>query len=104
MPSTPAMRRCAELVFVQPRFDVYRAVSRHIHAIALIEPLALDEAYLDVTENRRGLPTASATAQEIRARILKETGLTSSAGVSYNKFLAKLASGQCKPNAPPSKR
>ena len=103
MPSTTAMRQCAELVFVPPRFDVYRAVSRQIHAIfadytALIEPLALDEAYLDVTENRRGLPTASATAKEIRARILKYTGLTASAGVSYNKFLAKLASGQRKPN------
>ncbi len=103
MPSTTAMRQCAELVFVQPRFDVYRAISRQIHAIfadytALIEPLALDEAYLDVTENRRGLPTASATAKEIRARILEETKLTASAGVSYNKFLAKLASGERKPN------
>jgi DNA polymerase IV len=103
MPSTTAMRQCAELVFVPPRFDVYRAVSRQIQAIfadytPLIEPLALDEAYLDVTENRRGLPTASATAREIRARILEETGLTASAGVSYNKFLAKLASGQRKPN------
>ena len=64
----------------------------------LIEPLALDEAYLDVTDNLRGLPTASATAKEIRARILEETGLTASAGISYNKFLAKLASGQRKPN------
>src|SRR5271155_1756074 len=103
MPSITAMRQCAELVFVPPRFDVYRAVSRQIHSIfsdytALIEPLSLDEAYLDVTENRRGLPTASATAKEIRARILQETGLTASAGVSYNKFLAKLASGQRKPN------
>jgi DNA polymerase-4 len=103
MPSTTAMRLCAELVFGLPRFDVYRAVSRQIHAIfseytALIEPLSLDEAYLDVTENHRGLPTASATAKEIRARILQETGLTASAGVSYNKFLAKLASGQRKPN------
>jgi hypothetical protein len=103
MPSTTAMRECAELVFVPPRFDVYRAVSRQIHAIfadytASIEPLALDEAYLDVTENRRGLPTASATAKEIRARIFHETGLTASAGVSYNKFLAKLASGQRKPD------
>src|SRR6202043_1386659 len=97
MPATTAMRQCAELVFVPPRFDVYRAVSRQIHVIfaeytALIEPLALDEAYLDVTENRRGLPTASVTAKEIRARILQDTGLTASAGVSYNKFLAKLAS------------
>jgi DNA polymerase-4 len=103
MPSTTAMRKCAELVFVPPRFDVYRAVSCQIQAIfadytALIEPLSLDEAYLDVSENRRGLPTASATAKEIRARILDETRLTASAGVSYNKFLAKLASGYRKPN------
>jgi DNA polymerase-4 len=103
MPSTTAMRQCAELVFVPPRFDVYRAVSRQIHAIfadytALIEPLSLDEAYLDVSENRRGLPTASVTAKEIRARVPEETGLTASAGVSYNKFLAKLASGYRKPN------
>ncbi len=88
---------------VPPRFDVYRAVSRQIHAIfagytALIEPLSLDEAYLDVTENLRGLPTASATAEEIRARIFEETALTASAGLSYNKFLAKLASGQRKLN------
>jgi DNA polymerase-4 len=103
MPSTTARRQCADLLFVRPRCDVYRTVSRQIHAIfaeytALIEPLALDEAYLDVTENRRGLPSASATAREIRARILHDTGLTASAGVSYNKFLAKLASGQRKPN------
>jgi DNA polymerase-4 len=103
MASTTAMRLCAELVFVPPRFDVYRAVSRQIHAIfadytALIEPLSLDEAYLDVTEDLRGLSTASATAKEIRARIFNETGLTASAGISYNKFLAKLASTQRKPN------
>ena len=103
MPSTTGMRRCAELVFVPPRFDVYRAVSRQIHAIfadytPLIEPLSLDEAYLDVTEDLRGLGTASATAQDIRTRIFDETGLTASAGISYNKFLAKLASGQRKPN------
>ena len=98
-----AMRQCPELIFVPPRFDVYRAVSRQIHAIFaeftdLIEPLALDEAYLDVTANKAGLPTAWLTAKAIRARILEETGLTASAGVSYNKFLAKLASGQRKPN------
>jgi len=103
MPSITAMRHCADLVFVAPRFDVYRAVSRQIQAIfahytALIEPLSLDEAYLDVTQDLRGLQTASATAKAIRARILEETGLTASAGVSYNKFLAKLASGQRKPN------
>ncbi|MDB5413067.1 MAG: polymerase [Rubritepida sp.] len=103
MPSSTAARKCPELVFVPPRFEVYRAVSRQIRAIfaeytALIEPLSLDEAYLDVTENLRGIPTASATAKEIRARILAETGLTASAGISYNKFLAKLASDHRKPN------
>ena len=103
MPSTTAMRKCADLVFVPPRFDVYRAVSRQIQTIfadytSLIEPLSLDEAYLDVTENRRGIATATATAAEIRARILGETGLTASAGISYNKFLAKLASDHRKPN------
>ncbi|GGF26585.1 DNA polymerase IV [Aliidongia dinghuensis] len=103
MPSTTALRKCPALIFVPPRFEVYRAVSRQIRAIfadytELIEPLSLDEAYLDVTANRRGLPTASATAAEIRARILEATGLTASAGISYNKFLAKLASDQRKPN------
>jgi DNA polymerase IV len=103
MPSITAMRHCADLVFVPPRFDVYRAVSRQIHGIfarytALIEPLSLDEAYLDVTQDLRGLQTASATAKEIRARIFEETRLTASAGISYNKFLAKLASSQRKPN------
>ncbi|HSZ90507.1 MAG TPA: DNA polymerase IV, partial [Acetobacteraceae bacterium] len=88
LPSTMALRQCPELVFVPPRFDVYRAVSRQIHDIfaedtSLIEPLALDEAYLDVTENRRQLPSASATATEIRARILRGTGLTASAGISH---------------------
>ncbi|MBU1376107.1 MAG: DNA polymerase IV [Alphaproteobacteria bacterium] len=103
MPSTTALRKCPELLFVPPRFEVYRAVSKQIHAIfadytPLIEPLSLDEAYLDVTANLRGLPTASETASEIRARILAETGLTASAGISYNKFLAKLASDHRKPN------
>ncbi|MBR0645320.1 DNA polymerase IV [Plastoroseomonas hellenica] len=103
MPSTTALRRCPELIFVPPRFEVYRAVSRQIHAILaeytpLVEPLSLDEAYLDVTENLRGLPTATRTATEIRARILEVTGLTASAGISYNKFLAKLASDHRKPN------
>ena len=103
MPSTVAMRRCPELVFVPPRFDVYRAVSQQIHAIfkhytPLVEPLSLDEAYLDVTDNLSGLATAWETAKEIRARILAETELTASAGVSLNKFLAKLASDQRKPN------
>jgi DNA polymerase IV len=103
MPSVTALRKCPELIFVPPRFEVYRAVSRQIHAIfaeftALIEPLSLDEAYLDVTENRAGFPSASATAEAIRARIFEETGLTASAGISYNKFLAKLASDHRKPN------
>src|SRR6201996_8464661 len=103
MLSTTAMRRCAALVFVPPRFEVYRAVSRQIHAIlgdytALIEPLSLDEAYLDVTQDLRGLQTASATAKAIRARIFDETGLTASAGISYNNFLAKLAVVRRKPN------
>ncbi|HZC16953.1 MAG TPA: DNA polymerase IV [Caulobacteraceae bacterium] len=103
LPSVTALRRCPTLIFVPPRFDVYRAVSQQIHSIFaeftdLIEPLALDEAYLDVTANRAALDTAWQTAKAIRARILAETGLTASAGVSYNKFLAKLASGQRKPN------
>jgi DNA polymerase-4 len=103
MPSVTALRRCPELVFVPPRFDVYRAVSRQIHAIFadytdLIEPLSLDEAYLDVTEDRRGLGSARAIAEAIRARIREETALTASAGVSYNKFIAKLASDQNKPD------
>ena len=103
LPSVTARRRCPELLFVKPRFDVYRTVSRQIHAIfaeytPLIQPLSLDEAYLDVTGNLRGLPTAWATAKDIRARIFEETGLTASAGISYNKFLAKLASAHRKPN------
>jgi DNA polymerase-4 len=103
MASVTAIARCPELVFVRPRFDVYRAVSHQIHAIFadysdLVEPLSLDEAYVDVSDNRRALPSAWATAREIRARILAETGLTASAGVSYNKFLAKLASDHRKPN------
>jgi DNA polymerase-4 len=103
MPSTTALRQCPELIFVPPRFEVYRAVSSQIRGIfedytPLVEPLSLDEAYLDVTENLRGIPTASATAKEIRARILAETSLTASAGISYNKFLAKLASDYRKPN------
>ncbi|MFN3745617.1 MAG: DNA polymerase IV [Hyphomicrobiaceae bacterium] len=111
MPSSTALRKCPELIFVRPRFEVYRAVSQQIRAIfaaytPLIEPLSLDEAYLDVTENLRGIATASATASEIRARILAETRLTASAGISYNKFLAKLASDHRKPNGqfviPPS--
>src|SRR5277367_3703669 len=101
--SITALRKCPELNFVPPRFDVYRAVSAQVHTVfaeftELIEPLSLDEAYLDVTADSAGLATAWLTAKAIRARILEETGLTASAGVSYNKFLAKLASSQRKPN------
>ena len=97
------MRKCPGLIFAPPRFEVYRAVSAQIHAVFadytdLIEPLSLDEAYLDVTADTRGLETAWRTAKAIRADILSETGLTASAGVSYNKFLAKLASDHRKPN------
>ena len=103
MPSTTAMRKCADLVFVPPRFEVYRAVSQQIHEIfrdytPLVEPLSLDEAYLDVTDNLKGIPTAWETAKEIRARVHRETDLTASAGISCNKFLAKLASDYRKPN------
>ena len=103
MPSVTAKRRCPELIFVKPRFDVYRAVSHQIRAIfadytELVEPLSLDEAYLDVTEDRHDLGSARAIAEEIRRRIREETCLTASAGVSYCKFIAKLASDQRKPD------
>ena len=103
MPSVTARRRCPELIFVKPRFDVYKKVSEQIRAIFaeytdLIEPLSLDEAYLDVSEDRRALGTARAIAEEIRGRIKAETGLTASAGVSYCKFIAKLASDHNKPD------
>jgi DNA polymerase-4 len=103
MPSVTAKRLCPDLIFVKPRFDAYRAVSQQIRAIFLdytphVEPLSLDEAYLDVTEDLKGIGIATEIAKEIRARIRAETGLTASAGVSYNKFLAKLASDQNKPD------
>jgi len=103
MPSVTAKRKCPELIFVKPRFDAYRAVSQQIREIfadytPLIEPLSLDEAYLDVTENLKGIELATEVAEQIRARIRAETGLTASAGVSYNKFLAKMASDQRKPD------
>ena len=104
MASVTAKRLCPELVFVKPHFDVYKEVSRQIRAIfldytPLVEPLSLDEAYLDVTTNLKSIPLASDIAREIRARILEVTSLTASAGVSYNKFLAKLASDYRKPNS-----
>src|SRR5271156_3229214 len=103
MPSIVAARKCAELVFVPPRFDAYREVSRQVQAIfrdytPLVEPLSLDEAYLDVTDNLKDIPTAWETAKQIRARIYEETKLTASAGISGNKFLAKIASDTRKPN------
>lgn len=103
MPSVTARRKCPGLVFVTPRFDVYKSVSRVVRAIfaeytPLVEPLSLDEAYLDVTENIKNMTSATEIAKQIRARIRSETGLTASAGVSYNKFLAKMASGERKPD------
>jgi DNA polymerase-4 len=103
MPSVTARRQCPDLVFVKPRFEVYKAVSRQIRDIfaehtPIIEPLSLDEAYLDVTENLQDIPLARDVALAIRAKIKQETGLNASAGISYNKFLAKLASDHRKPN------
>ncbi|MBX5160638.1 MULTISPECIES: DNA polymerase IV [unclassified Rhizobium] len=103
MPSVTAKRKCPDLIFVPPRFDVYRAVSQQIREIfteytPLIEPLSLDEAYLDVTENLKGMEIATEIALEVRAKIKHVTGLNASAGISYNKFLAKMASDLNKPN------
>ncbi|WP_296677958.1 DNA polymerase IV [Novosphingobium sp.] len=103
MPSATAKRLCPGLIFRRPRFDVYTGVSRQVRAIffdytPLVEPLSLDEAFLDVTEDLRGIGSATRIAELIRKRIREETGLTASAGVSYNKFLAKLASDQNKPD------
>jgi DNA polymerase-4 len=103
MPSVTAKRQCPDLIFVKPRFEVYKAVSQQIREIfaehtPVIEPLSLDEAYLDVTENLQQIPLARDVALTIRARIKEVTGLNASAGISYNKFLAKLASDHRKPN------
>ncbi len=103
MPSVTASRLCPDLIFVKSRFEAYRSVSRQIREIFarhtdLIQPLSLDEAYLDVTEDKTGLGSAVKVARAIRAAIAAETGLTASAGVSYNKFIAKLASDQNKPD------
>jgi len=103
MPSVTAKRQCPDLIFVKPRFEVYKAISRQIREIfaehtPIIEPLSLDEAYLDVTENLQGILLARDIAVQIREKIKAETGLNASAGISYNKFLAKLASDHRKPN------
>lgn len=103
MPSITAQRQCPDLIFVKPRFEAYKIVSRQIREIFarhtdIIQPLSLDEAYLDVTQDKTGLGSAVKVAKAIRAAIRAETGLTASAGVSYNKFIAKLASDQNKPD------
>ena len=103
MPSVTARRKCPDLIFVKPRFEAYKEISQQIRAIfaeytPIIEPLSLDEAYLDVTENLQGIASATEIAERIKAKIRAETQLTASAGVSYNKFLAKLASDYRKPD------
>lgn len=103
MPSVTASRLCPDLIFVRPRFDAYKQASRQIRAVFhhhtdLVEPLSLDEAYLDVSQDKFGIGSATRIAELIRQEIRAKTGLTASAGVSYNKFLAKLASDQNKPD------
>ncbi len=98
-----ASKLCPELIFVRPRFDRYSEISKKVKSIFydytdLVEPLSLDEAYLDVTENKKGNPSASLIAKDIRERIFNEVGLTASAGISINKFIAKIASDYNKPN------
>ncbi|MGY5846069.1 DNA polymerase IV [Salegentibacter sp. HM20] len=103
MSSVLAKRNCPQLIFVKPRFERYREISQRIRQIFLeytdlVEPLSLDEAYLDVTENKKGNPSATLIAKEIRAKIKEKTGLNASAGISINKFIAKIASDYNKPN------
>lgn len=103
MSSVLAKRNCPELIFVKARFDRYKEISQKIRAVFfeytdLVEPLSLDEAYLDVTTNKKGNPSATLIAKEIRNRIFEETGLNASAGISINKFIAKVASDVNKPN------
>ena len=103
MPSKVAVRKCPFLIFAKAHFAVYKEVSEQIRAIFLeytdlVEPLSLDEAFLDVTVNKKDNPSATRIATEIRERILEKTGLTASAGISFNKFLAKIASDYNKPN------
>jgi DNA polymerase-4 len=112
MPSLTAKNKCPGLIFVPPRFEVYHEVSTQIREIFreytdLVEPLSLDEAFLDVTVNHKNNPSAGLIAKEIQRKIFEETGLTASAGISINKFLAKIASEYKKPNGffvvPPDK-
>ncbi len=103
MSSVIAKRNCPQLIFVRPRFDRYKEISNKIREIfleytELVEPLSLDEAYLDVTENKKGNPSATLIAREIRQKIKERTGLNASAGISINKFIAKVASVINKPN------
>ncbi len=103
MPGFTAKKLCPDLIFVRPRFDRYKEISSKIRKIFydftdLVEPLSLDEAYLDVTQNKKGNPSATLVAQEVRKRIFEEVGLTASAGISINKFIAKVASDYNKPN------
>jgi len=103
MSGVMAKKNCPHLIFVKPRFERYKEISRIIRSVFyeytdLVEPLALDEAFLDVTENKIGCPSATLIAHEIRMKILERTGLTASAGISINKFLAKIASDYNKPN------
>jgi DNA polymerase-4 len=103
MPSKTAIKKCPHLIFTHGRYDVYKKVSAQIMEIFLeytdmVEPLSLDEAFLDVTENRFGISSATEIAKEIKRKIFEKTSLTASAGVSYNKFLAKIASDFRKPN------
>ena len=103
MSGVQAARLCPQLIFVRPRFDRYKEISKQIRAVFLeytdlVEPLSLDEAYLDVTENKKGNPSATLIAEEIRKKIFDKTGLTASAGISVNKFVAKIASDYNKPN------
>ncbi|MBP2833155.1 DNA polymerase IV [Aquimarina sp. U1-2] len=103
MPGFTAKKLCPDLIFVRPRFDRYKEISLKIrkifyHFTDLVEPLSLDEAYLDVTKNKKGNPSATLIAQEIRRQIFDELGLTASAGISINKFIAKVASDYNKPN------
>ncbi len=112
MPSVIAKRKCPHLIFVRPRFDIYSKISKQIHHIFhqytdLVEPLSLDEAFLDVTENKHSNPSATIIARELKTKIQSDTGLTASAGISINKFLAKIASDYQKPDGlfviPPEK-
>ena len=103
MPASRAIKLCPDLLFIKPRFEVYREISLHIRSIFreytdLVEPLSLDEAYLDVSENHKNNPSATLIARELKERIKSETSLNASAGVAPNKFLAKIASDLDKPD------